>query len=252
MNHGRSARDLLAAVPDVPRWIETRAMLLTGEYDLLSYGSDPRDFIVRARSTPLVVISGEPNLNPLEDVSRQPEIGVVLCEPESADRAARFLPGWNRVDAVIHRLAESRVPVEPAPGGVEVGILPANETRTPADRLSHLPGRLRQELLDAVATGHVVAAFVDHRPVAFCYPAWETEALWDASVDTLPGYRRRGLAAACASFAIDHMRRHGKEPVWGALADNEASLALAAKLGFEPEDRMAVLRPGTRSIPNLT
>jgi GNAT superfamily N-acetyltransferase len=59
-------------------------------------------------------------------------------------------------------------------------------------------------------------------------------------VDTLEAWRRRGLGRACVEFLIDHMRRHGKEPVWGAIASNAASLAVAARLGFEPVDRLAV------------
>jgi hypothetical protein len=40
---------------------------------------------------------------------------------------------------------------------------------------------------------------------------------------------------------IDHMRRHGKDPVWAAIASNAASLAFAGSLGFTPVDRLAVL-----------
>jgi GNAT superfamily N-acetyltransferase len=85
-------------------------------------------------------------------------------------------------------------------------------------------------------------------PVAFCYPVFETETLWDVSVDTLEAWRRRGLARACVEFLIDHMRRHGKEPVWGALVSNTASLALAASLGFGPVDRLAVFSKEKRSL----
>ena len=34
----------------------------------------------------------------------------------------------------------------------------------------------------------------DGRAAAFCYPVLQTERHWDVSVDTLEGYRGRGLA----------------------------------------------------------
>jgi hypothetical protein len=35
----------------------------------------------------------------------------------------------------------------------------------------------------------------------------------------------------------------GKEPVWGALESNAASMGLAAKLSFVPVDRVFVFEP---------
>jgi GNAT superfamily N-acetyltransferase len=91
----------------------------------------------------------------------------------------------------------------------------------------------------------VAAAILEGVAVAFCYPAYETETLWDVSIDTLEPYRRRGLARTCFEFLCDHMAAHGKVPVWGALASNSASLSLAARLGFEEVDRSIVfLREG--------
>ena len=77
--------------------------------------------------------------------------------------------------------------------------------------------------------------------------AAETEGLWDISIDTLVGHRRRGHAARCAAFMIRHMRETaGKEPVWGALETNTASMNLAASLGFVVVDRFSVLEPDGR------
>ena len=49
-------------------------------------------------------------------------------------------------------------------------------------------------------------------------------------IQTHVDFRRRGLATACAAPMIDHCLKHGLEPCWDA--HNEASAALAAKLGF--------------------
>ncbi len=86
----------------------------------------------------------------------------------------------------------------------------------------------------------MVAAFVDNRVASICYACRESESLWDISIDTLEPYRRRGLAAACVRFLIRKMRQEGKEPVWGAVDSNIASLGLATKLGFRPVARIAV------------
>ena len=53
---------------------------------------------------------------------------------------------------------------------------------------------------------------------------------------------------------IRHMRdTTGKEPVWGALLSNVASIGLAARLGFVPVDRFFVFEPaergGLRAVP---
>ena len=213
-------------------------MLLSGRCEILACGEEPGDVVVRARPQPLLVVAGRPPLDSLrEAVSGSPGL-VVLCDPSLAQEIGRRLSGWRPVAARIHSLSEE----EPAPArarppqNVQIGILPPTE----AERLANLPPALSAELKDALDGGHVTAAFVDWRPVSFCYPAYETETLWDVSIDTLEPYRRQGLAAACVGFLVDHMRRHSKEPVWGALVENPASLELARRLGFVVVDEMTV------------
>jgi RimJ/RimL family protein N-acetyltransferase len=69
---------------------------------------------------------------------------------------------------------------------------------------------------------------------------WQTETLWDVSIETLEGYRRKGLAARAARTMIRYMRRRGRAPVWGALEANLASRSLAARLGFVENAGVAV------------
>jgi hypothetical protein len=46
---------------------------------------------------------------------------------------------------------------------------------------------------------------------------------------------------------VRHIREMaGKEPVWGALETNVASMSLAASLGFVPVDGYFVLEPAGR------
>ena len=81
-------------------------------------------------------------------------------------------------------------------------------------------------------------------PVSFCYPAWITERLWDVSIDTLEGHRGQSLGARAVRFMIDLMAADGREPVWGALESNTASLRLGAKLGFVPAGDLVVFSRG--------
>ena len=73
---------------------------------------------------------------------------------------------------------------------------------------------------------------VDHegRFVSGCSSfALSTRAL-EFEIQTHPDFRRRGLASAAAAAMIEHCLDHRLEPCWDA--HNDASAALAAKLGF--------------------
>ena len=242
-----SLQEILAALPDLPRWVEARGMLLSGRCEIVSCGESAGDVILQSRSAPLLVIVGDPPLEPLASSVAEPGLGVVLCGPERADEVRPLLEGWKRVGAVIHRFGGDDPPISRGRAGYEIGILAEKDG---SGRLGHLPPPLRAEISSALSGGHVAAAMRDGVPISFCYPVWETETLWDVSVDTLESHRNRGLGAACAAFLIDHMRRHEKEPVWGAREDNAPSLAVASNLGFAPVDRMIVFvrQPGLYQI----
>lgn len=46
--------------------------------------------------------------------------------------------------------------------------------------------------------------------------------------------KEKGLQNVAPGFMIQHMFKNGKQPSWGALKSNTASLNLAKKLGFVP------------------
>ena len=116
------------------------------------------------------------------------------------------------------------------------------DTRLLVERdLVTLEPALRIELAVALGTGPVAGAFlVTGEPVSFCYAASMSETLWDISIDTVDGFRRRGHASRAVHFMIEWMRSHGREPVWASLSTNTASLATAAKLGFSACDEIYV------------
>ncbi len=106
--------------------------------------------------------------------------------------------------------------------------------------MDHTPAELKEELVEAAKYSPVAATCVERLPVSFCYAGSQTESLWDISIDTLAGHRNRGYAALCVAFLIEHFRRQGLAPVWGALESNVPSMKLAAKLGFTPVDQLVV------------
>jgi RimJ/RimL family protein N-acetyltransferase len=239
-----SAR-LAALLPDVPRFVETRGMLLGGNCEVLGLeeGVASPSFVVRDGEEDLVCVVGYPAHEAVaEALARSGNASAVIAMPENVSRVAQAVPGREPRPAILHLLGEA----ERLPGATESELV---RLLSGPEELRLLPpglrAELRAELERALRRGAVtVAAFVGDVPVSFCYVASETEGLWDVSIDTLEEHRRQGHAAQCAASLIRHMRNAaGKEPVWGAVELNVASMDLAAKLGFVPVDRIFVFEP---------
>jgi RimJ/RimL family protein N-acetyltransferase len=249
----------LTRVPDEPRWIDTRGMLLSGRaevYPTLASGHVP-GLIVVVRDSALVAIVGRPAELDIANVIGTLSGDVnLLAQMEDADYISAALRTWRRQRAIVHVLRQ--LPQWDAKPDPHTRVF----TFESAPRFDHAPELLRRELLDAL-TGRTVSRFVpgelppsnpvrgrmrvpmaaawaDGRPVSFCYPVWQTETLWDVSIETLEPYRRLGLGARAARTLIRHMRGSGRSPAWGALETNTASRALAARLGFLEAGGLAV------------
>ena len=253
--------DAVSRVPDLPQWIDTRGMLLSGRAVVVpGTNSTLADgFVVIVRDSALASVVGRPPRRTIHE-----SIGILLgdvnllSQLDDAEHVGRALIGWRRRAVIVHVLP---------------GVMPWERdrdedpdtrvfARTTAPRFDHVPETLRRELMDALAgrtvsrfvpgalpppadsvTGIAVpmaAAWSDGRPVSFCYPVWQTETHWDVSIDTLEAYRGRGLAGRAARTLIRHMRQTGRRPVWGALETNMPSRALAARLGFIEAAGLAV------------
>jgi RimJ/RimL family protein N-acetyltransferase len=254
----RLTRFALTRASDEPRWIDTRGMLLSGRARVHAESTRvDAGFLVLVADSALVSVVGRPEPSLIAStVAALPGDVDVLAQMEDADHVARALAPWRRRRALIHVL--------PAAAGWEQERDPNTRvfTAESAPQFDHVPDSVRRELLDALR-GRTVSRFVpgalpqadpllhhvtvpmaavwaDGRPVAFCYPVWQTETLWDVSIETLEAYRRRGFAGRAARTMIRHMRGCGRSPVWGALDTNIASRALAAKLGFVENAGIAV------------
>ncbi|MGH9940006.1 MAG: GNAT family N-acetyltransferase [Blastocatellia bacterium] len=234
---------LLSVIPDQPKWVELRAMLLSGQCEI--YGLEDAErlsFVARHTEMELVSVYGRP----ASDVIRRattlaPSPETVLCLPEDRRHVAEALPEWRSELATIYRLANGeRLPEVPA-GAIRL------LTSAEIEAMGHAPTELKEELLAATKRSLVAAACIEQLPVSFCYAGSQTESLWDISIDTLAEHRNRGYAALCVAFLIEYFRRRGLAPVWGALESNTPSMRLADKLGFTPVDHLVVFETSVRA-----
>lgn len=255
--------DALTRVPDLPQWIDTRGMLLSGRAVVMPGRDSSLDpgFVVVVRDSALASVVGRPSASViLEAVGSLSGDVNLLTQLDDADYVGGVLRGWRRRAAIVHVLPDVMLWEQDAEPHTRVF------TRATAPRFLHVPESLRRELIDALAgrtvsrfvpgelpahaaalTGITVpmaAAWSERRPVSFCYPVWQTETRWDVSIDTLEAYRGRGLAGRAARTLVRHLRHTGRAPVWGALDTNAPSRALAARLGFIEAAGLAVFTAG--------
>lgn len=237
------ARELARTLPDLPRWVETRGMLLAGRCTVYQGPRGKEGYAIRGTHEPLVCIVGSPRAETIRAAVEGlvPDLRV-LAPLESRGLVAAALPGWTAMTATIHRLGEGGLVPDAStePAGVEIRLLRPEEAQTV---LTRLPEGLRGEIAWGMSRSPMATAFVEGEPAAFCYASWETEGLWDISIDTLEPFRRRGLAERCIRFLSPQMAERGKQAVWGAEDWNVPSLRLAAKLGFVPVDRLVLFSP---------
>ena len=223
---------MIALIPDEPRWVEIRNLLLSGRAHVEVASTSPPAFVVVRPDLAQGGVVGRPPYRVIQTMATSAD--EILVEPEHVEWVAQALPGWMSEAATLHVLGGApRLPA--VPPGLVRQISPEELAACP-----EIPEDLREELCEAAADTAVFAALAGVRPAAFCYASAMTEGLWDVSIDTLEPFRRQGYGLRCAAYVIEHMRTAGKEPVWGAMASNVASARLAAKLGFVPVDTIVV------------
>ena len=237
-------KSLAAALPDEPRWLETRAMLASRHAEVTGGETIEAGFVVRVvhGAVSAVAVVGHPPAAAIaEAVAGTTELTPVIAQTSDATHVAEALRSlqhgrWTSERAILHLREDSASSPLPVPADVRL--------LTRADSLQHLPVGLRHEIAHAQDFAPVAAVFVNGGPVSFCYPIWTTKRFWDVSIDTLEAHRGQALGARAVSFMIDAMRQQGREPVWGALESNQPSLRLGAKLGFKPMGEIVVFSQG--------
>lgn len=227
---------LAHSLSDIPRFVETRSMLLNQRGTIYGFeASNPESFVVCNRQTGLIAVIGKPPIVSLQEaIAERARTGAILAFDDNLSFVAEALPEWNSEKAILH-LPDGVLKLPEVTEG-SVRFITTDEL----DGLADVPLNLKEELLTEANFALIAAPIVDGKPVAFCYAGAITETLWDISIDTLEGYRHRGYAALSVAYMVHHYHNQGKQPVWGALASNQASLNLAKKLGFKAVDSLFV------------
>jgi predicted GNAT family acetyltransferase len=97
--------------------------------------------------------------------------------------------------------------------------------------LEAFQGDLGETYLDAEKQP-LIGVVIDGRLVSLAHSSRRTSEACELGVDTLPVARRRGYALAVTILWARKVLQEGLVPLYSALADNEASLALAAAAGY--------------------
>jgi hypothetical protein len=228
-------RSIAQKLPDLPRWVEVRSLLLEGSGEIFGLHEEPElALVVRDPEARSIFVVGSPGEDALATaLARNEHPGEVIAPHEQAAWLAARLPGWTRAAIIVHHLPDMRhLPTVPAGvvGFLDPALIP---------QLA-IESDLKQELVSGAEQSVIAAAFVAQQPVSFCYAGAITEALWDISIDTVPEQQRKGYAALSAAHMIRHMHAQGKVPVWQALDINPASWRLAQKLGFVSIDELVL------------
>lgn len=237
----RLARELARELPDAPRWIEVRGMLLSGRGRLVGWRPGAPGYGVFDESVGrLLSLVGRPEGRVLGEALAKLRPDAVLVQTEDDAALRPLLASMGRETALLHRLPES-VRLWPLAEDPPCRLLSAGEH---PGWLERWPAAQRRELAAALRLGLPMAGAVAGDGIAaVCYAGWETETLWDVSIDTREEHRRRGFASAAVRFLAAHEAARGLAPVWGAVEGNRPSLALAARLGFEPTEQIVVYEP---------
>lgn len=209
-------------------------MLFAGTCDL--YG-ELDAYVARSRIVPLGVVSGTPPGALLRSVlTGAPADFELLVQEESIGHVRAALRAWRAARATMHARPADAPAHEPPPRGLDIRVAAPPD----APSVHSLPEGWR--LWAAVSVAFAVV-WMNGRPAAICEAVAATETWWEVGVGTLDVYRRRGLARAAYLALAPVMAERGLRPAWGALDDNEASLAMARSLGFRPVSRLWVLTP---------
>lgn len=139
----------------------------------------------------------------------------------------------SRYQAILGRIAPVQRTWE-GPAFLFSDEIPASgeAIRLTHDNAQLLRAYLESWLPDAGMSGPTYALVVDSHAVAVCASVRHTAMADEAGVETAPAFRRRGFAGQVVSAWAREVRNEGRIPIYSTSWENEASRALARKLGL--------------------
>jgi len=183
-------------------------------------------------------IFGIPTARDLEQIiflmhtaGKKGERFVLFCENERLGRYFEMNSGIKVEKRYFFELAQDKS------GDI---ILPENFVIKPidADILPRLDGRIKPSFSwesdeSFLQKGKGFCAMYGDTPAAWAFSAAVSDREIDIGVETLEGFRGKGLAAAVAGKMAEYVLSIGKKPVWACHSENIASRKTAEKIGFE-------------------
>ena len=212
-----------AVLPDIPRWVELRSLLLHEEGAVFG---EPTGGVIVSSDGFTVGLVGYPDSS-LVDQARPlfaPD-AEALVTSEGLEHAIALFPQGRPRRAILHRLDGDPEPVPDSP--LEIASVD--------DELLHsLPPELATEV-----EGAYIAAFrrVEGLVVSACSAASITETLWDVGIDTLEGHRRQGHARSCYLVLASHLAAPRPVAGVGRLRGQRAVLVDGEKSWFHTGGR---------------
>jgi hypothetical protein len=226
--------DVLASLPDLPRWVEARSMLLARRGFVIDTADGCR--LICGRKDRLVVPTTIELSPQVEAVATREVPGTTILLQDVMLPAGRYhLPDWKAEACTLYTLPPDRA------RGWRLPQWPTAPMSTEQIDAADLRQPLRDRLRDAAAHTPVWSASMEGKAVAFAYATHITEGCFNISVETLEVARNQGLGRAAAMGLIVDRMLHGLRPVWSAVTSNEAGHGLAKRLGFTPVDLQWVL-----------
>lgn len=234
------ALTLAAQLPDLPCWVETRALLLSGAA-IVRRSAASGGAVVLDPALPSGFLVGRPDATLLRDVlGDAPPRFELFVQAAAQDGASAALPEWEVATATVF---SPRTPWR-APGDGAARQPDVVVSDPPEPHWLALVPEADEVRFYAALSEAIALRVVDGAVVAVCAAGDVTQTLWDVGIDTVAGHRRRGHGAAAFRALAAHMAATGRQPVWCAEDDNVASQSMAARLGFAPAGRIAILRRG--------
>ena len=192
----------------------------------------PEPLTVLADAGGSYALLGDPDV--IEPADLRSRVAGFLEAPEPFGPLLREsfpeLAMWDRVNLEL-----SHSPRLPSPRASEVRRLRPKDGRDLRDlspdsawiwKTWDEPSRLAE-------SGHAWGAFAEGRLVSVACTFFVGERYEEMGVVTEPEYRGMGLSTACAGALCADVQDRGRTPSWTTSPDNEASLRVALKLGFE-------------------
>jgi hypothetical protein len=104
---------LAGSLPDIPRWLYARSMLLSGRCEVLGLeeGSSGPSFVAREleeREDRWFCVVGRPSGEAIREAARRNRNGgEVLATREGATHVAGALPDWTATRVIVHLLGDA-------------------------------------------------------------------------------------------------------------------------------------------------